>query len=594
MRILLSALLCLLLCGCAGEQPPADTEPLPTQSASYIQAKETLEERYGSAVTAHPLTQREVRSLRRTDDGLILVSGQGRTVLTLLREDFSVAAETEPDDALEGSGLCFFDGETRELVILDSGLQPLHRITLPSELTGSPLISPDRNTVYYCTSHAIHAWDLTSGIRRRVKELSYDSQSLTALHLDGQVLQCRVQDGSAVRNLFLDTQTGRLLWEHPGEIDLITQSDRWYASFPAGFRTELVFGSGDAARGLYPRESDSETTFLPGENAAVTVTYLDSGILLEHYDLSAGQRTAVLTLEELHTPKAITEANGCVQILIYDPASDCDAILSWDPSVSELRDTASYTEDYYTAEAPDAAGLALCRAYAEELSARFGVEIRIGPEAAAHQPWDYTFQAEHQYRVIREQLLKLEQCLSRYPPEVLTQTAAHFQGLTVCLVRSIRGSTEDSSLDIATGIQFLEDGRAYVVLSAGAYQEQALYHELFHVMETHILSGAGALDQWDSLNPAGFSYDLDYAANALRSSGVYLQKGQRAFVDTYSMSFPREDRARVFEYAMLSGQESLFREKILQEKLSALCLGIRDAYGLKKWEEALPWEQYLQ
>ena len=31
----------------------------------------------------------------------------------------------------------------------------------------------------------------------------------------------------------------------------------------------------------------------------------------------------------------------------------------------------------------------------------------------------------------------------------------------------------------------------------------------------------------------------------------------------------------------------------MQRKLTALCQGIREAYGLKKLEETLPWEQYL-
>jgi hypothetical protein len=31
----------------------------------------------------------------------------------------------------------------------------------------------------------------------------------------------------------------------------------------------------------------------------------------------------------------------------------------------------------------------------------------------------------------------------------------------------------------------------------------------------------------------------------------------------------------------------------MQRKLNALCVGIREAYRLKKHPEALPWEQYL-
>ena len=60
------------------------------------------------------------------------------------------------------------------------------------------------------------------------------------------------------------------------------------------------------------------------------------------------------------------------------------------------------------------------------------------------------------------------------------------------------------------------------------------------------------------------------------------------------MSFPKEDRARIMEYAMLSGNQELFRGQIMQEKLKTLCQGIREAYGLKKSSETFLWEQYLR
>jgi len=131
-----------------------------------------------------------------------------------------------------------------------------------------------------------------------------------------------------------------------------------------------------------------------------------------------------------------------------------------------------------------------------------------------------------------------------------------------------------------------------VVIAVGKYSEQALYHELYHVMETHILTESTALDQWNSLNPPGFTYDNGYHSD--RDSGIYLQGDSRAFVDTYSMSFPKEDRARILEYAMLPDNRDLFSSEIMQEKLTAICRGIREAYRLKEYEKPLLWEQYLQ
>jgi hypothetical protein len=140
----------------------------------------------------------------------------------------------------------------------------------------------------------------------------------------------------------------------------------------------------------------------------------------------------------------------------------------------------------------------------------------------------------------------------------------------------------------ATGIQFFNDTEAYVVITAGAYSEQALYHELYHVMETHILTESIALDQWEALNPSNFTYNEN-----LQDSEIYLKGQTRAFVDHYSMTSPKEDRARVLEYAMLSGKQERFQSEYMQRKLTAVCTGIREAYKLKKHPQALPWEQYL-
>ena len=60
------------------------------------------------------------------------------------------------------------------------------------------------------------------------------------------------------------------------------------------------------------------------------------------------------------------------------------------------------------------------------------------------------------------------------------------------------------------------------------------------------------------------------------------------------MTYAKEDRARIFEYAMLEGSEELFASETMQKKLHQLCYCIRDAYGLRKSELTYPWEQYLE
>ena len=99
---------------------------------------------------------------------------------------------------------------------------------------------------------------------------------------------------------------------------------------------------------------------------------------------------------------------------------------------------------------------------------------------------------------------------------------------------------------------------------------------------------------WNTLNPKVFSYDYDYIANLSREDYQWTEGEDRAFIDIYSMSYPKEDRARIMEYAMMLGNEDCFESETMQRKLRQLCLGIRDAFGLKKSTEAFLWEQYLE
>ena len=45
---------------------------------------------------------------------------------------------------------------------------------------------------------------------------------------------------------------------------------------------------------------------------------------------------------------------------------------------------------------------------------------------------------------------------------------------------------------------------------------------------------------------------------------------------------------------MTPGNEHYFQSKTMQAKLMQICLGIREAFGLKKSPEVFLWEQYLK
>lgn len=613
MRFLL-ILMCLLLCGCASEttktEPPlpsATTAPSEIKPASMYAPDHYLEKQYDGALKVYPLTMRKVQGIRAIGDDLLVFSGYGSTNLTVLEEgeliptaSLTLDFELDPRDPslqITGEILSYFDPVQREVVVLNRELEVLHRVPMQDNMIGSPVLSQDRKTVYYCTPNAVMAWNLDSSIHRTVKDMTYEAQTILGLHLKDTVLQCLIQDGTTEKTLFLSVKTGQLLYQHKGNVTTRTHEDGFYAELPIGEANRLVFGNTfGQTMALYPEDPAADSFYLPHLNSVVTSSILeDEHIQLRCYSLDTGHKQAALTLEPLQYPKSIVStSNGAVYILFYEPANDCHVIYRWDltsPVFVPQDNDQIYTHAYPSAESIDVQKRSACEQQAYQLSEKYGIEILIGENAAAKQPWDYEFNPETIPQVMQQELTLLDQRLSRYPQIILTETASHFSSLKLCLVREIAGTAASGSLAKATGVQFYDGSDAYVVIAAGKYSEQALYHELYHAMETHILNESSAMDQWNEWNPDGFEYSYGYGA--VDEDSQYLSGENRAFVDAYSMTFPKEDRARIFENAMLPGNAELFASQTMQRKLRAVCESIRDAYGLRKSEETFPWEQYL-
>ena len=107
-----------------------------------------------------------------------------------------------------------------------------------------------------------------------------------------------------------------------------------------------------------------------------------------------------------------------------------------------------------------------------------------------------------------------------------------------------------------------------------------------------MLTRCSAYDNWNDLNPQDFAYAMDYAVDTSAYAAL-LEGDSRAFIDGYAMTYPAEDRARIFECACNPGNESLFASPIMRQKLLRVCTGIRQAFGLPTDSGPYLWEQYL-
>lgn len=605
---------CLLLCGCdAGDNGITNVSSLtpPTERPADLRGlyapNSKIELQTAGAVTTFPLDLDAPYGIRATDGGILVFSGTDATTLTLLKGDnLSVEASCQLDEwishldpslQIHSQYISFYQPASRETVLLCSDLTEVTRIPDPANLSGTPIYHAGSNILYYCTDNAIFAWALDQNLHRILKELSYAHQELAGIHMDGSILQCRITDGTREETLFLSTATGKLLHSRDGRILLKDHNGQYFATFPSGAATGLVFGeTAENPLALVPKDLYANCSFLELHNCAITLSSRETeGVQLDLYALSSGARISTLFLSKQQFPIALDDSpDGFVYLLCEDPEFDCKTIYRWEDRKSAIVDSNNYISLHYTRKNPDLKGLKHCQTLAEEIGTKYGICVRIWKDAAQTQPWDYNLEEEYHVPLLERALFALERQLAQYPQSLLKDTASHFSCLSICLVRQITGTAESGSLQTASGIQFTEGSDAYIALTVGKDAQRTFYHEFFHVMDTHLLGNTGAFDRWDELNPAGFAYDYSYEANQSRNSGVYLQSSTRAFVDTYSMSYPKEDRARIMEYAMLPGNTALFQSPIMQRKLQTLCEGIREAYGLKKSPDRFLWEQYLE
>ena len=609
-RIFALLLLAFVLCGCTAEQQEETTLPTETAEPVEVTEPEGIYEPFSDlealtdGTVRYYLPETECYGIRMVEGDVLAFCGGETTRLVRYSGEkmFPIAGAqldcwVSPDDCsfqISSNGITYFNPDSREVIFLDRDLKEVRRLEMPEGMVGYPVLSANRMQVYYCTADAVCVYDTTTGLNKLLKTISYARQSVVDVLLNDSVLCCSLEDERGqVYTMFLSTQTGELLSQVPAGLVVSTRGDMFYTMVPEGIQELLIFGkAGETSAVLTPADISAEHWYLEETQGLVTASVSQESTCLDYYDLSFGKRTASVELPAGISPRCVEtrQDTGDVLIMGYDYMADAPVILSWQKDANPTGDETVYTGPRYTAGTPDMAGMKECRDAADFMGKKYGLRILIGADAVVRQPWDYTLEMEYQTQVIRKQLEALADVLSNFPEGFFTKL---YGDPSICIVRSIRGNAESGSLSSAQGLQFWDGESAFVALAAGDTLPGAFFHEMFHVMDSKILSETRVYYYWHNLNPKGCEYFEDYTSYQQADVSQYLQEEDRVFIDAYSMCYPKEDRARIMEYACQPGNDHYFRSEVMQNKLQLLCKGIREAFGLQDYPEALLWEQYL-
>lgn len=603
-RLLILLAVCLLLAGCTVNDPGGDdttqhdsetTEQ--TRPGIYLPGSE-IEQLTGGAVRAYPLGG-NCTGIKSMGDGLLVFFRQehGTRLLLLAGEqcrpvyETAIPAAVDPQDpgvVVSENGVGYFDEAAGRVVFLNAQLQEVSRVALPQDAKGKPVPAVSMEAFYYCTASELRVLELQTGISRLLRAQNGEYQGLLGSCFDGSVLICEVLTKNGAYQLsFVSSDKGAELGTDDRSFAMESAGDNYFISRAEGSVQELLFGSRTAAAQVLTASRDEEQVCgLPALNAAVGCLQAEE-LRLNYYDLTTGKITASVSLQGLEEPGSFTgDGQGFVWFTAYDPVQQQDVLYRWTVADSPAEDPAVYISPMYTPENPDAAGLQACRDMAQRMEDMFGVDVNIDL-ADIPVPDGYALEGEFHVQAFRKGLIRLESIFTGFPQNFFrTLTEGRASGkLHIGLVRSIAEGVD--------ALHYRVGSDAYIVIALGEGFEQSFYHELYYVIDSKVIGNSTVYDSWSSLNPYGFDYDYDYDSYADRTDSRYLEGSSRAFIDSFSMTFPTEDRARIFEYAMMAGNEAYFQSDIMQEKLETICTGIRKAFGLKKDERLCPWAQYL-
>ncbi len=245
------------------------------------------------------------------------------------------------------------------------------------------------------------------------------------------------------------------------------------------------------------------------------------------------------------------------------------------------------------------------RARADGIENQYGITILMSNQCermAAFSSYeteltcDYSTSAEREY--ISSSLDELERALALYPEGFFRQfrDCIGEAGINILLTGTLTGEAN------AVGLAYTYNSWYNIIMDVKyGIQVGTFCHEMWHCSENRLPPEAAEefVDgSWEACNPEGFEYYLDYnQEHEDWEKYLYFYEydpDNAHFADSYSKTFPGEDRARIMEYIM--GSESLADDMMdspaLRRKMEILCRALRAGFNTDGWENVW-WERYL-
>ena len=373
---------------------------------------------------------------------------------------------------------------------------------------------------------------------------------------------CRFQKADGVMPTFEAVRGGRILFSET----VAGAQETWITLTLADVATGVILGttnftvpSAYAMPYSYCISDTAVVMILSGADGAD-----GQGIYRWDYPISVGTQTNISA-----TPGSLP-ADLPEIMPIYDPSQ-----LLPQPASQELSDL---------------------RTRADALEAQYGIELFLAQECAGVFG-GYAVIPVTDHDTLASALDTLEAELTKYPDGFFRQFTE--SEISIYLAGELKG-VESDNLEYAGGFQAEWKGRAAIVIDC-RYTDSVistLHHEISHAIDGHLTMSNTATDdtRWNSMNPSPDCYTYDYGRFGTEDTVryTYWQAGaaDAYFYDEYSLTFEKEDRARLFEHLMSDGLIDWENAPHLLEKINYFAECIRAGFDTVGWQDVY-WERYL-
>ena len=236
---------------------------------------------------------------------------------------------------------------------------------------------------------------------------------------------------------------------------------------------------------------------------------------------------------------------------------------------------------------------------------KYNIKISIGEECS-NILGGYAIRALTYYDDVANALNILDEELSKYPDGFIEQIRYENLDTIHFYITSDLIGTSSGTLETAGGFQMEIGNEALIVVDFNYFDiaKSTIHHEFGHCIDDMLVYNGGIDEKiWDTYNPVSvtggsvYTDTYDMFGNYGDEIYAYGTNGEdyenSYFVDTYSMTYPSEDRARIWENIMSDeGYVDWSRTPHLTAKLNYYAECIRQNFDSTGWNE-VRWEKYM-